>query len=455
MLHGPIFRGLTWFALPLIATNLLQLLFNTADVMVIGRFGTGANALAAVGVSSATAATYVNFIINFAAGATVVAGTALGAQNSVRLRQTIHAAMGFALMGGFVMMALMAVTMKPLLTLLQTPPEVFDEALRYLWFYLPSVPACALYNFGAALLRAKGDTQRPFCILTASGIVNVLLNLFFVLVLKMNVAGVALATTISFYLSAAALIYLLCHEKDDFHLDLRSLTIHSSTLPALINIGLTNALQGSLFHASNLVVQGAINSFGAAAIAGNTASANIGGYLWTCMQGFALASMSFAAQNTGAKNYPRVWQVCWRAMFAAFAIGLFLGLICVAFGRDLLGLYTTDTEAIQAGLHRLHFICGFYAICGVMDTAAYTIRGMGYPVLPTIVSIAGVLGIRLAWIFTLFRLPRFHSLFWLYMTYPVSWTITLAVHMIVLAFLLRRKIRQQPLPSGKNVTGLP
>ena len=443
MLHGPIFRNLTWFALPLIATNLLQLLFNTADVMVIGRFGTGASALAAVGVASATAATYVNFITNFAAGATVVAGTALGAGESARVRQTIHGTMGFAILGGLSMMVIMVLTMRPLLILLQTPPEVFDEALRYLWFYLPSVPACAIYNFGAALLRAKGDTQRPFYILTTSGLVNVLLNLFFVLVLKMNVAGVALATTISFYLSAAALVYLLCHEDDDFHLDLRSLTIRFDTLPAMANIGLTNALQGSLFHASNLVILGAINSFGATATAGNTASATIGGYLWICMQGFALASMSFAAQNTGAKNYPRVWQVCWRAMFAAFSIGLFLGLFCVAFGRDLLSLFTTDTEAIQAGLHRLHFICGFYAICGVMDTAAYTIRGMGYPVLPTITSIAGVLGIRLAWIFTLFRLPRFHSLFWLYMTYPISWIITLAVHSIVLAFLLRRKIRAQ------------
>jgi putative MATE family efflux protein len=441
MLHGPIFRNLAWFALPLIATNLLQLLFNTADMLVIGRFGTGASALAAVGVASATAATYVNFITNFAAGATVVTGNALGAGESARVHRTIQGTMGFAFLGGLAMMVIMVLTMKPLLILLQTPPEVFDEVLRYLWFYLPSVPACAIYNFGAALLRAKGDTQRPFYILTTSGLVNVLLNLVFVLVLKMNVAGVALATTISFYLAATVLVYLLCHEDNDFHLDLQNLTIRFDTFPAMVNIGLTNALQGSLFHASNLVILGAINSFGTAATAGNTASATIGGYLWICMQGFALASMSFAAQNTGAKNYPRVWQVCWRAMFAAFSIGLFLGLLCVAFGRDLLSLFTTDTEAIQAGLHRLHFICGFYAICGVMDTAAYTIRGMGHPFLPTITSIAGVLGIRLAWIFTLFRLPRFHSLFWLYMTYPISWIITLAVHSIVLVFLLRREMR--------------
>ena len=442
MLHGPIFRGLAWVAVPLIATNLLQLLFNTADVVVIGRYGTGSHALAAVGVASANAATYLNFVINFSMGATVVAGTALGARNSLRVRHTIHAAMGFAILGGLMMMLVMALTMKPLLHLLQTPEVIFDETLRYLWFYLPSIPAAAIYNFGAALLRAKGDTQRPFCILTVSGIVNVLLNLFFVLALKMNVAGVALATTISFYLSAIALLWLLCHEKDDFRLRPRELAIRSDTLPPLISLGLTNALQGSLFHASNLVILGAINSFGPTAIAGNTASANIGAYLWVSMQGFAQTSMSFAAQNTGARNYSRVWQVCWRAMFATFAIGLFLGLLCVAFGRDLLELYTTDTAAIQAGLHRLHFICGFYAICGVMDTAAYTIRGMGHPVLPTVTSIAGVLGIRLAWIFTLFRLPRFHSLFWLYMTYPISWTVTLAAHAIALACLLRQPPRK-------------
>ena len=172
MLHGPIFRGLAWVAVPLIATNLLQLLFNTADVVVIGRYGTGSHALAAVGVASANAATYLNFVINFSMGATVVAGTALGARDSLRLRNTIHAAMGFAILGGLLMMLVMALTMKPLLHLLQTPEVIFDETLRYLWFYLPSIPAAAIYNFGAALLRAKGDTQRPFCILTVSGIVS-------------------------------------------------------------------------------------------------------------------------------------------------------------------------------------------------------------------------------------------------------------------------------------------
>ena len=443
MLHGPIFRNLALVALPLIATNLLQLLFNTADVVVIGRYVNGSSALAAVGVAGMVVGTFISFITNFSVGATYVAGIAIGSRNSTFLRRAIHSTMGFAAAGGTAMMFLMVVTMKPLLILLRTPESIFGEAMHYLWFCLPSVPACAIYNFGAALLRARGDTQRPFYILTISGIVNVLLNLFFVLVLKIGVAGVALATTISFYLSAGAMLILLCHEEGDWHLDWRKLSLRSDALGPMVSTGLTAAVQSSFFNASNLVVQWAVNSFGAAAIAGNTASANIGSYLWFSMQGFAQTSMSFSAQNTGAKNYPRVWQVCWRAIFAAAAIGLFQGLLCVAFGRELLSIYTTDTEAIQAGLHRLHFICGFYALCGVMDTLAYTIRGMGYAILPAITSIIGAFGIRLLWIFTIFQIPRFHSLFWLYMTYPVSWIATITVHAIVLTFLLRRKILQQ------------
>ena len=453
MLHGPIFRSLVLVALPLIATNLLQLLFNTADVVIIGRYGNGSNALAAVGVAGMVVGTFVSFITNFSVGATYVAGKAIGARDSTCLRHAIHAAMGFAAAGGMAMMLLMAATMRPLLLLLRTPETVFDDAMRYLWFCLPSIPACAIYNFGAALLRARGDTQRPFCILTFSGIVNVLLNLFFVLRLKMDVAGVALATTIAFYLSAGAMLWLLCHEEDDWHLDWRRLALHPDTLRPMVFTGLTAAVQAMFFHAANLVVQGAVNSFGSSAIAGNTASANIGSYLWTSMQGFAQTSMSFSAQNTGARNYRRVWQICWRAMFAAFAVGLFQGLLCVAFGRELLGIYTNDPDAIQAGLHRLHFICGFYAFCGVMDTLAYTIRGMGYSLLPTITSTIGALGIRLAWIFTLFQIPRFHSLFWLYMTYPVSWTATIAAHAVALAIILKLKIRRSENRQGAAAKG--
>ena len=441
MLQGPLFRSLAWVALPLIATNLLQMLFNTADVVVIGRFGNGSNALAAVGVAGMVTGTYLSFIVNFSVGATVVAGMAIGTRNSTRLRHTIHATMGFAILGGLVMTLIMATTMKPLLVLLRTPAEVFEPACQYLWCCLPSVPACAFYNFGAALLRARGDTQRPFIILTASGIANVLLNLLFVLVLKLDVAGVALATTIALYLSAGAMAYLLRHEEGDWRLDWHKLALRSEALGQMVSIGLTNALQSSLFHAANLVVQGAVNSFGPIAIAGNTASANLGGYLWFSMNGFAQASMPFAAQNTGAKNHRRVWQVCWRATFLAFAAGLFLGLLYVAFGRELLGIYTSDPAAIQAGLYRLHLMCGFYALCGVMDTIAYTIRGMGYSILPTVICTIGGLGFRLVWIFTLFQIPRFHSLFWLYMTYPVSWILTIAALAFVLAKLLRPKLR--------------
>ena len=440
MLHGPIFRNMSLVALPLIATNLLQLLFNTADVVVIGRYGNGSNALAAVGVAGLAVHTFIAFITNFSVGATYVAAMAIGTRDSASLRRVLHSTMGFAMAGGMALMLLMVLIMKPLLVLLQTPEEIFGDAMRYLWFCLPSIPACAIYNFGAALLRARGDTQRPFYILTASGIINVVLNLFFVLALKMNVAGVALATTIAFYLSAVAMLYLLGHEEGDWHLNWRRLSLRSNSLGMMVSAGLPAAVQAMFFHTANLIVQGAVNTFGAAAIAGTTASANIGEYLWTSMNGFAQTSMSFSAQNHGAKNYARIWQVCWRAMFMVFTLGVFQGLLCIAFGRDLLGIYTSDTEAIQAGLHRLHFICGFYALCGVMDTLSYIIRGMGYSLLPTVTTVIGALGVRVLWILTIFQLPRFHSLFWLYMTYPISWIVAIVVHSIALTILLRNKI---------------
>ena len=439
MLNGPIVSGLVMFALPLLATNLLQLLFNTADIVVIGRFGSS-NSLAAVGVASMVAGTFTSIITHFCIGGTVASGIALGEKDSVKLRKTVHGTMGFAFAGGMTLMLLMAFTMKPLLTLLNTPQEIYRDAFNYLCCFLPSIPACTIYNFGAALLRAKGDTQRPFFILTFSGIVNVLLNLVFVLVFKMGVVGVAIATTIAFYISMSMILRLLCNERDDFKLNLRKLTLHSPMQWLVIKVGLTNAFQGMMFHAANLVVQGAVNSFGAYAIAGNAASQTIGSYLWMSMNGFAQAGMSFTAQNTGAKNYRRIIDIFWRAIMLAGGIGLVEGIFCQIFGTSLLGIFTKDQNAIQAGLYRLHLICGFYFICGIMDTTSFIIRGMGCSVLPAAICLAGALGVRLLWIFTLFQIPRFHTLFWLYMTYPVSWTATLVALAVALYFLLRQKL---------------
>ena len=441
MLSGPIYPGLIAFALPLVITNLLQLLFHTADIIVIGRFG-DANALAAVGVSSMATGTFVNFITHLTVGVTVVAGMAIGSRKPEQLRNTVHAAMGLGLALGLLLMLIMFFTMRPLLMVMKTPAEIFPEAYRYLCFFLPSIPACCIYNFGASLLRAKGDTQRPFVILTISGVINVLLNLIFVLIFKMGVAGVALATTIAFYLSMTMMLLLLKHETDDFRLNFRKITLRSSALHLILKMGLTNAMQGMMFQASNIVVQSAINGFGPFAIAGNAASANIGGYMWMSMNGFGHGCMAYTAQNSGARQYKRVRDVYLRTMALVFVLGLLESIFCVTFDRQLLGMYTRDPQVIEAGLYRLHLLCGLYFIAGIMDVSCSVLRGMGYPILPAVVSLAGALGLRVLWIFTLFQIPRFHTLFWLYMTYPVSWTATLIVLLWIFHVIYQRKLRE-------------
>ncbi len=441
MLQGPILPGLIAFALPLIATNILQLLFNAADIIVIGRFGSP-HALASVGVGGSVGATATNVILSLNVGAAVAAGISLGARNTRQLRNIVHASMALALLVGLLLMAVMWFLAKPLLHCLNTPAEILPDAYRYICYFLPSIPPCTVYNFGAALLRAKGDTRRPFAILTISGTANVLLNLFFVLVLKLDVAGVALATSISFYLSMAMLLWLLTRERDDFRLDLRQLTLRSKAIPQILKLGITNSFQSMMFHIANLAIQGAVNSFGPVVIAGNAASGNIGTFLWTSMNGFAHASMSYTAQNTGAKNYRRICQTLWRGILAATAVGLVGAAVCQIFNRELLGLYTQDAAAIDAGCYRLRLVCGFYFICGMMDTAAYVMRGMGYSILPVAICLGGALGLRMIWLATLFQTPRFHTLFWLYMTYPVSWLATFLTLLVVLYFILRKRLKE-------------
>ena len=441
MLQGAILPGLIAFALPLIASNILQLLFNAADIIVIGRFGSP-HALASVGVGATIGSTISATAANLSVGAAVAAGISLGARNARHLQSIVHASMTLSLFIGLLLMAVMWALAKPLLHCLNTPDEILPDAYRYLCYFLPSIPPCTVYNFGAALLRAKGDTRRPFAILTISGIANVLLNLIFVLILKLDVAGVALATSFSFYLSMALILGLLTRECDDFRLVWRQLTLRSKAIPQILQLGVTNAFQGTMFHIANLAIQGAVNSFGPIVIAGNAASANIGSFLWTGMNGFAQASMSYAAQNTGARNYRRIGQTLLHGLFAATVVGLVGCAICQIFNRELLGFYTRDAAAIDAGCYRLKLVCGFYFLCGMMDTAANVMRGMGYSILPVAICLAGALGLRMLWLATLFQIPRFHTLFWLYMTYPVSWLATLLALLAVLGVILRRRCRQ-------------
>jgi len=435
--RNSLFASIVRFALPLAASSLLQLLFNAADVIVIGQFSS-ANSLAAVGADGLLTGLFANILLNLALGSTVVASRYLGAGETDEVRAIVHVSMAFASVTGIVFMGMMYALGKPLLLLLQTPEEVMPAALQYLYFYLPGLPGVALYNFGAALLRAKGDTKRPFYFLLASGILNVFLNLFFVLVCHMDVAGVALATTISQYVATGLLILCLMRERDAFHLNLRALHIEHHSLAGILKIGIPSAIQCILFYISNFVIQAAINSFGAITMAGNAAAANIEMFVGVCMSGFEQAGMTYVSRSLGAHDYRRIDRVNRISILCTAVVGELLGLVVVLFAEPLMHVYTPNKLAITQGVIRIQFICGTYGICGLMDSIGANTRGLGYATVPSVVTMFGACILRIVWILSVFQMPQYHTLNCLFAAYPGSWAVT-ALMLAVCYIIIRKK----------------
>jgi len=429
MCHGPILPGMIRFSLPLALTSLLQLLFNAADVIVIGQFSTSIS-LAAVGADGLVVGLFANILLNLAIGATVFSSKYLGAGQQNRIKGMVQTSAALSIICGLFFMILMYVIGAPFLRLLNTPEEVMPRALQYLYYYLPGLPGTAVYNFGAALLRAKGDTKRPFIFLTAAGIANVFLNLFFVIVFHMDVAGVALATAITQYMAAILIVICLIREKDEFHLDIHNIHIDTSALENILHSGIPAAFQCFVFYVSNFVIQSAINSFGPVVMAGNAAASNIEQFAWVCMSSFSQAGMTYISQNLGAQNYKRIDQANRTALLCMLVTGLILGNAVAIFGGQLLHIYTPDADAAASGLIRLRIICTTYITCGFMDTLSASIRGLGYFVLPSIVTTIGACFSRIIWIFTIFQIPRFHTQECLFLAYPISWILTAAVHAV-------------------------
>ena len=329
-----------------------------------------------------------------------------------------------------------------LLEWMKTPEEVIDLSAVYLRIYFLGMIALMVYNFGAAILRAVGDTRRPLYYLTISGVINVVLNLLFVVVFHMSVAGVALATVISEVISA--LLVLRCLLKNDgmIHLEWKKLRIHKDKVIRILRIGLPASVQGIVFALSNVIIQSSVNSFGAVTVAGNSAAANIEGFVYVAMNAFYQTSISFVSQNYGAGKYERLNRIVICAQLSVFAVGFLLGNLAVVFGRPLLSLYTSNDVVIEAGMRRLYVISRTYALCGMMDVMVGALRGLGHAILPMIVSMIGACGLRLLWIFTFFQMEEFHSVFSLYMTYPVSWILTGGTHMICY-LLIRKRMQKQ------------
>lgn len=436
MCNGPLLKKIILFAIPLMLSGVLQLLFNAADVIVVGRF-TGNEALAAVGSTSSLINLLINLFVGVSVGANVLLGKHIGARDEENASKTVHTAVTFALVVGIAMIFVGFFLSRPLLELMGTPEDVINLSVLYMRIYFVGMPAFMFYNFGAALLRAVGDTKRPLYFLTLAGIINVIFNLIFVIVFHMGVAGVALATIISEGISAFLVFLCLKGADDVLHLDHRSLSFHKDVAIQMMKIGLPAGLQGCIFSVSNVLIQSSVNSFGSIAMAGNTASANLEGFVYNAMNSLYQTSLSFTSQNMGAKKYKRVDKILIECLVIVMIVGIVMGGGAYLIGTSLLSIYSSDPQVISYGLLRMSLICVPYFLCGMMDVFVGSLRGMGYSVMPMLVSLTGACLFRIVWIFTIFATNR--SLFVLYFSYPVSWALTATAHLICY-MIVRKKV---------------
>lgn len=436
MCNGPLLKKIILFAIPLMLSGVLQLLFNAADVIVVGRF-TGNEALAAVGSTSSLINLLINLFVGVSVGANVLLGKHIGARDEENASKTVHTAVTFALVVGIAMIFVGFFLSRPLLELMGTPEDVINLSVLYMRIYFVGMPAFMFYNFGAALLRAVGDTKRPLYFLTLAGIINVIFNLIFVIVFHMGVAGVALATIISEGISAFLVFLCLKGADGVLHLDHRSLSFHKDVAIQMMKIGLPAGLQGCIFSVSNVLIQSSVNSFGSIAMAGNTASANLEGFVYNAMNSLYQTSLSFTSQNMGAKKYKRVDKILIECLVIVMIVGIVMGGGAYLIGTSLLSIYSSNPQVISYGLLRMSLICVPYFLCGMMDVFVGSLRGMGYSVMPMLVSLTGACLFRIVWIFTIFATNR--SLFVLYFSYPVSWALTATAHLICY-MIVRKKV---------------
>ncbi len=436
MCNGPIFKKLLIFALPLMLSGILQLLFNAADIVVVGKF-TGSHALAAVGSTGALINLFVNVFIGFSIGTNVLVAQYFGARDEKNVQETVHTSILLGIVGGFILIVAGIVFAKPMLEWMDTPDNVLEHAVLYMRIYFVGMPAMLVYNFGAAILRAIGDTKRPLYYLLSAGVINVVLNLFFVIVLDMGVAGVAAATVASQVVSAVLIVRCLMQSEGIYRLNLHELKLHRKKLVRIVQIGLPAGLQGAVFSLSNVLIQSSVNSFGSVAMAGNTAAGNIEGFVYTSMNAIYQTALSFTSQNVGGGRQDRIPKIIFQCMAIVIVIGAVMGNLAYQCGPFLLGIYSSDPEVIQFGMSRMQIICQWYFLCGIMDVAVGILRGLGYSVIPMLVSLTGACGLRVLWIFTVFAWK--HSLFVLYLSYPITWIVTFTVHLICLLVIWKRK----------------
>lgn len=447
MCSGPILRKTLMFALPLMLSSILQLLFNAADIVVVGKFA-GDNSLAAVGSNTALINLLTNLFIGLSIGANVVAARHYGAKAWDDLRRTVHTAMLLSMLSGALLLVLGVIGAEQMLIWMQTPEEVLPLATVYLRIYFLGMISTMVYNFGSALLRAVGDTKRPLYFLLCAGIINVILNLLFVIGFQMDVMGVAIATVISETVSALLVLRCLVKEKGGIHLELRAMRIDRKKMLQILRIGLPAGFQGVVFALSNVVIQSSVNIFGNIVVAGNSAAANLEGFVYMAMNAFYQTTLSFVSQNYGAGEQKRINRIVLLGEACVIVTGTLLGNMVVFFGNDLLQIYSNNPEVIAAGMVRLHYISMIYALCGIMDVMVGALRGIGYSIMPMIVSIVGVCVLRLIWLATVFQIPEFHKIETVYLSYPVTWILTSLVYIVFFVWIRIWSARKKSAPSA-------
>lgn len=438
MCNGTIMDKLISFALPLMISGMLQLMFNAVDIIVVGRF-TGSQALAAVGSTTALICTFTNLFIGVSLGANVLAARFYASGKTKEMSETVHTAILLALISGIAMSVIGILCARESLVLIATPDDIIGQAALYLRIYFLGMPFFMLYNYGAAILRAVGDTKRPLMYLIAAGTANAVLDLILIIIFKMGVAGVAIGTITSQFISCVLVIRCLCKTDAIYKLYISKLRIKKYYLIQILKVGLPAGIQSTVINFSNVLLQSSVNSFGEIAMAGYTAANNILGFLYVSVNSVTQACMSFTSQNYGVRKFKRMDKVLADCAILSIIVSVVIGGGSYLLGHQILGIYTKQEDVIQCGMEILSISTIPYFLCGLMDMIPGSMRGVGYSAVPMILSIIGTVGTRLVWIYGVF--PEHRSLYVLFMSYPVSWGLTIVMQAICLVFV-RRKIRK-------------
>ena len=439
MTEGPLLKNVLLFSLPLMFSGILQLLFNTADTIVVGRYA-GRQALAAVGSVGSLNALIVSLFIGLSIGSNVVVARQLGAGDHAGVQDAVHTSVAISLLSGIALAFAGFSLARPLLIMMGSPDDVIDLSVLYVRIIFLGMPVQMVYNFCAAILRATGDTKRPLYFLTIAGVVNLLLNLLFVIVFNMSVAGVALATVLSQLISTALVLRALMLQEGSIRLCLKKLRIVPEQLTQIVRVGLPCGIQSSVFALSTVIIQSALNSFGTAAMAGNAAAGNIGSFIAQGVTASTQAATSFVSRNTGARKPRRALNAMWASQLWSFIFSFSMGLAAFIFGEQLLSLYNTDPAVITFGMQRMLLLYLPYFLTGPMEIFSGSLRGIGCSLPPTIISLLGACAFRIVWILTVFK--QYRTLFCLLLSFPVSWVLTASVMGYVFFVMYKRRCAQ-------------